>query len=66
MNPLNTELLLNYFQMTTFGQDVRQALFCLLQYSQDYAEAAEVGYLIEDLVEAGLQRIRLTKADHCP
>jgi hypothetical protein len=48
-------------QLIKFGLDVRQALFCLLQYSNDYSEAAEVGYLVEDAVEAGQQYLNLKK-----
>ncbi len=46
-------------KVTTFGVDVRQALFCLLQYSADYSEAAEVGYLVDDAVDAGLHYLKL-------
>ena len=48
------------FQVTSFGLDVRQALFCLLQYSNDYAEAAEVGHLLEDALEAARQYLKLS------
>ncbi len=39
--------------------DVKQALFCLLQYSKDYSEAAEIGYMVDDALEAGLQYLKL-------
>ena len=41
--------------------DAKQALSCLLQQKGDSKEAAQVEYLIDDLVEAGVQRIRLQK-----
>jgi hypothetical protein len=47
------------FQLTTFGVDVKQALFCLLQYSKDYSEAAEIGYLVDDALDAGFQYLKL-------
>jgi hypothetical protein len=39
--------------------DVKQALFCLLQYSKDYSEAAEIGYLVDDALYAGFQYLKL-------
>ena len=42
-----------------FGLDAKQALSCLLQNKGDSKEAAEVEYLIDDMVEAGVQRSRL-------
>ncbi len=46
-------------KVTTFGLEVKQSLFCLLQYSNDYPEAAEVGYLVDDALEAGFQYLKL-------
>jgi hypothetical protein len=45
--------------VTTFGLEVKQSLFCLLQYSKDYPEAAEVGYLVDDALDAGFQYLKL-------
>ena len=45
--------------MTNFGVDVKQSLYCLLQYSNDYAEAAEIGYLVDDAVDAGHHYLKL-------
>jgi hypothetical protein len=45
--------------VTTFGLEVKQGLFCLLQFSKDYPEAAEVGYLLEDALDAGFQYLKL-------
>ena len=41
--------------------DAKQALGCLLQNKGGNKEAAQVDYLIDDLVEAGVQRIKLQK-----
>lgn len=46
-------------QLKCFGIDAKVALHCLLQHTGDYKEAAEVDYLIDDLVEAGVQRLAL-------
>lgn len=40
-------------ELTNFGLDARQSLHCVLQHSGDYVEAAQIEYLIEDLIEAG-------------
>ena len=40
-------------QICNFGIDSKVALHCLLQHAGDYKEAAEIGYLIDDAVEAG-------------
>jgi hypothetical protein len=40
-------------ELENFGYDAKQRLHCVLQHSGDYAEAAKVGYLIDDLVDAG-------------
>jgi len=48
-------------QLVHFGVDSKLAVHCLLKNSGDYAEAAEVGYLIDDMVEAGIQAIRLSQ-----
>ena len=39
-----------------FGLDARTALSCLVQQSSSNQAAARVEFLIEDLVQAGLQR----------
>jgi hypothetical protein len=31
----------------------------MLQYSNDYPEAAEVGYLVDDALDAGIQYLKL-------
>ena len=48
-------------KICNFGLDAKQALSCLIQQKGDSKEAAQVEYLIDDLVEAGVQRIRLQK-----
>ena len=48
-------------KICNFGLDAKQALGCLLQQKGDNKEAAQVDYLIDDLVEAGVQRIKLQK-----
>ena len=40
----------------SFGLDARTALSCLVQQSPSNQAAARVEFLIEDLVQAGLQR----------
>ena len=45
-------------KICNFGFD---ALSCLLQNKRDSKEAAQVGDLIDDMVEAGVQRSRLQK-----
>jgi len=42
-----------------WGIDAKVALHCVLQHSGDYAEAAEIGYLIDDAVSAGVAATRL-------
>ena len=44
-----------------FGLDAKEALGCLLQQKGDNKEAAQVDYLIDDMVDAGVQVIRLEK-----
>jgi len=51
-----------YFQIYNFGADARQSIHCLLQHTGGYSDAAEVGYLIDDLLEAGVQYINLMNA----
>lgn len=46
-------------RLKCFGMDAKVALHCLTQHAGDYKEAAEVEYLIDDLVEAGIQRLGL-------
>jgi len=48
-------------KICNFGVDAKQVLSCLLQNKGDSKEAANVDFLIDDLVEAGKQRIRLQK-----
>ena len=48
-------------KICNFGLDAKQAIQCLLQHKGDNKVAAQVDYLIDDLVEAGVQRIRLQK-----
>ena len=48
-------------KLCNFGLDAKQALSCLLQQKGNSKEASQVEYLIDDLVEAGVQRIRLQK-----
>ena len=48
-------------KICSFGLDAKQALSCLLQNSGDSKEAAQVESLIDDMVEAGVQRNRLKK-----
>merc|ERR1719228_1045229 len=45
--------------LTNFGLEAKLALHCVIQHSGDFPEAAEVDYLIDDLVEAGVQRLAL-------
>ena len=45
--------------IANFGLDAKQVLGCLLKKKDDNKDAARVEYLIDDLVEAGLQRNRL-------
>jgi hypothetical protein len=44
-----------------FGLDAKQVLSCLLQNKADSREAEKVEFLIDDMVEAGVQRNRLHK-----
>jgi hypothetical protein len=37
----------------------KQALLCLLQYSKDNSEAAEIGYMVDDALDAGFQYLKL-------
>jgi len=46
-------------QLVSFGLESRESVHCLLKHSGDYAAAAEVGYLLDDLVEAGTQVLNL-------
>ena len=48
-------------KVTNFGLDAKEALGCLIQQKGNSKEAAQVDYLIDDLVEAGVQVIRLEK-----
>ena len=44
-----------------FGLDAKEALGCLIQQKGESKEAAQVDYLIDDLVDAGVQVIKLEK-----
>jgi len=44
-----------------FGLDAKEALGCLIQQKGDSKEAARVDYLIDDMVDAGVQVVRLEK-----
>ena len=48
-------------KICSFGLDAKQELSCLLQNTRDSKEAAMVESLIDDMVEAGVQRNRLKK-----
>jgi hypothetical protein len=40
-------------EVVNFGLDAKSALYCVVKHSNDYVEAAQIDYLIDDLVEAG-------------
>ena len=44
-----------------FGLDAKEALGCLIQQKGGSKEAAQVDYLIDDLVDAGVQVINLER-----
>lgn len=46
-------------KVCNFGIDAKQALHCLLQHTGDYSDAAEIDYLIDDMVDAGVAVSRL-------
>ena len=48
-------------KIRNFGLDAKQALGCMLQQKGSSKEAAQVDYLIDDLVDAGVQMIKLQK-----
>ena len=48
-------------EICSFGIDAKQSLNCLLTNAGDSKEAARVEYLIDDMVEAALQRGKLQK-----
>ena len=50
------------FQLQNFGADARQSLHCLVGQAGGYSDAAQVGYLIDDLLEAGAQYINLSSS----
>jgi len=46
-------------KVCNFGIDAKQALHCVLQHTADYSDAAEIDYLIDDMVDAGVAVSRL-------
>jgi len=48
-------------RMYNFGVDAKQSLDCVISQKGDSKEAAEIEYAIDDLVEAGLQRLKLAE-----
>jgi len=46
-------------KICNFGIDAKQALHCVLQHSGGYSQAAEIDYLIDDMVDAGVAVTKL-------